>query len=171
MNKPLSCSVRSVGCRVVFLALLGLAGGWRAFAQTNPSPQILFLHLVITNQTVSLVDSNLRPGLLKPTPEADSTGLFYEQVSEAGAMLCKGSMADPSVHHLEFENPAKPGGLQRKTVQLDKVEFTLRVPFHAAARRVNFFKLPVGPPGTVQPAVTRVSLGSITLPSDKHPSQ
>jgi hypothetical protein len=171
MKKPLSCTLRSMGCRFVFLTLLCLAGGWTALAQTNPPPQILFLHLVISNQVVSLVDSNLRPGVLKPAPEADSTGLFYELVSEAGALLWNGSMADPGVRHLEFENPANPGELQRKTVQLDRPEFTLRVPFHPKARRVNFFKLSAGPPGSVQPAVTRASLGSITLPSDKYPSQ
>jgi hypothetical protein len=160
-----------MGLRVMLPVLVCLAGGWASSAQTNPPPQILFLHLVISNQIVSLVDSNLRPGVLKPAPEADSTGLFYEQVSESGATLWKGSTADPTVRHLEFEDPTKPGELQRKTVQLDKAEFMLRIPFHPTARRLNFFKLPAGPPGTVQPAVTRVSFGSITLPSDKHPSQ
>jgi hypothetical protein len=139
-------------------------------AQTNSPPQILFLHLVITNQTVSLVDSNLRTGTLKPAPEADSTGLFYELVSPADDLIWKGSTADPTLRHLEFEDPAKPGELRRTTVHLDRAEFTLRVPFQPTARRINFFKLTAGPPGTVQPAIARVSLGSITLPLDKRPS-
>ena len=161
----------SLGHRTVLLALLCLAGAWAAEAQTNQQPQILFLHLVVTNQAVSLVDSNLRPGVLKPGLEADSTSLFYELVSEAGATLWKGSMADPSVRHLEYEDPANPGKLQRKSVQLDKAEFTLRVPFHQAAQRINFFKLPSGAPGTARQEVARISLGSITLPLDKQPSQ
>jgi hypothetical protein len=160
-----------MGYRTVLLALLALAGAWVTEAQTNKQPQILFLHLVVTNQAVSLVDSNLRPGVLKPGLEADSTGLFYELVSEAGATLWKGSMADPSVRHLEYEDPANPGKLQRKSVQLDKVEFTLRMPFHQAARRINFFKLASDAPGTARQEASRTSLGSVTLPLNKQPSQ
>lgn len=161
----------SLGPRTVLLAMLCLAGAWAAVAQTNQQPQILFLHLVVKNQTVSLVDFNLRPGVLKPGLEADSTGLFYELVSEAGATLWKGSMADPSVRHLEYEDPANPGKLQRKSVQLDKAEFTLRVPFHQAARRVDFYKLATGAPGAVRQEVSRTSLGNITLPLNKQHSQ
>jgi hypothetical protein len=138
------------------MATLCLAGEWAAVAQTNQQPSILFLHLVVTNQAISLVDSNLRPGVLKPGLEADSTGLFYELVSEAGATLWKGSMADPSVRHLEYEDPANPGKLQRKSVKLDKAEFTLRVPFHQSARRINFFKLALGAPGTARQEVPRI---------------
>ena len=155
----------------VMVALFSLAGAWAVEAQTNARPQILFLHLIVTNQAVSLVDSNLRPGVLKPGLEADSTGLFFELISEAGTALWKGSMADPSVRHLEYEDPANPDRLLHKSVQLDKAEFTLRVPFHEQARRINFFKLSAGGPGAAQQAASRTSLGSITLPLNQQPSQ
>ncbi len=155
----------------MILAFLLLANARAAEAQTNTQPQILFLHLMLTNQVVSLVDSSLRPGMLKPGLEADSTGLFYELVSEAGATLWKGSMADPSVRLLEYEDPANPGKLQRKRVPLEKAEFTLRVPFHQVARRITFFKLASNGPGAAQQEVSRISLGSIALPLNKSPSQ
>jgi hypothetical protein len=157
--------------RAVILAFLLLAGARAAEAQTNPQPHILFLHLKVTNQAVSLVDSNLRPGVLKPGREADSTGLFYELVSEAGTTIWKGSMADPNLRHLEYEDPANPGKLQRKRVQLDEAEFTLRVPFHQAARRINFFKLASSAAGAASQKSSRTSLGSITLPLNQPPSQ
>ena len=162
-----------MGYRAVMLAFLFLlpAGARAAEAQTNTQPHILFLHLKATKQAVSLVDSNLRPGALKPGLEADATGLFYELVSEAGTTLWKGSMADPNVRHLEYEDSANPGILQSKTVPLDEAEMTIRVPFHPAARRINFFKLASGGPAVAQQEVSRTSLGSITLPLDKQPSR
>ena len=166
MNITHFSSFRFICRRAAILAFvfLLLAGGRTADAQTNPQPYILFLHLKVTRQAVSLVESNLRPGLLKPGLEADTTGLSYELVSEAGTALWKGSMADPNLRHLEYEDPANPGKLLRKSVQLDEAEFTLRVPFHQAARRINFFRLATGGAGAAQLAVARTSLGSITLP-------
>jgi hypothetical protein len=75
------------------------------------------------------------------------------------------------MRHLEYEDPANPGKLQHKRVQLDQAEFTIRVPFHQAARRINFFKLASGAPGAARQEVSRTSLGSITLPLNKQPSQ
>jgi hypothetical protein len=164
-------SRKSIPAFLAGLAFLVLAGARAVEAQTNPPPQILFLHLMVTNQAVSLVDSNLRPGVLKPDLEADATGLFYELVSESGATLWKGSRADPLVRHLEYEDPANPGKLLHKSVQLDSVEITIRIPFHPSARRINFFKQAPGGPRAVQQAVSQISLGSITLPLIKQTSQ
>jgi hypothetical protein len=147
------------------LVLLLLAASTPAQAQTNTTPGILFLHLKVTNQVVSLVEANLRSGVLKPGPEADGTALCCELVSEAGTPLWKGSIADPTVRHLEYEDPANPGHLQHKIVRVDEAEFTLRVPALPEARRIDFFKLPPGSAGAAGPqALPRTSWGSITLP-------
>jgi hypothetical protein len=142
-----------------------LACSRTAEAQTNTSPGILFLHLKVTNQVVTLVEANVRPGVLKPGPEGNSTALHCELVSDAGKSLWKGNVADPTVRHFEYEDPANPGKLQHRVVQMDEAEFTLRVPALPEARRIDFYKLrPDSGKEEGGQKVTRTSWGSISLP-------
>jgi hypothetical protein len=157
-----------VGAMLVVL----LAFSRAADAQTDGGPGILFLHLKVTNQVVSLVEANIRPGVLKPGPEGDSAALHCELVSDAGKSLWKGSVADPTVRHLEYEDPAHPGKLQHRVVQVDAAEFTLRVPVLPEARRVDFYKVrpDSGKDGGGQKAA-RASWGSISLPVKQPPAR
>jgi len=120
---------------------------------------------------VSLVEANLRPGVLKPQPEGDSAALCYEVVSEAGTPLWQGNLPDPTLRHLEYEDPDHPGQLLHKSVRVEEAEFTLRVPSLPAARRVDFFKVQPGPAGAVGPKLARTSWGSVTLPAAQQPSR
>jgi hypothetical protein len=148
------------------LLFLMLAGALAAEGQTNNGSGILFLHLKVTNQVVSLVEAKVRPGVLKPGPEGDSTALFCELVTEAGTPLWKGSMPDPTVRHFEYEDAANPGKLQHRVVQLDEAEFTLRVPSLPEARRVDFFKVKAGSGAEAKgQKAARTSWGSIALPA------
>jgi hypothetical protein len=146
------------------LSVLLVANSLVAEAQTTSGPGILFLHLKVTNQTVSLVEATLRPGVLKRVREADSTALFCELLAEDGTTLWKGNMPDPTLRHFEYEDPSNPGQLRRKSVQVSEAEFTLRVPSVPAARRIDFFKVPPGSPGAGLQKLSRTSWGSITLP-------
>jgi hypothetical protein len=112
----------------------------QSFAQTN-QPQILFLHLKATPENVVLVRGTVRPGVLKPAPEADSTGLFYELQSVGGAKLWSGSIADPNVVEVESEDQPHSGHLHRKAIPRAEAEVTIRVPFTAAAEKIQFYKL------------------------------
>ena len=85
------------------LFVLLVANSLVAEAQTNSGPGILFLHLKVTNQTISLVEATLRPGVLKRVREADSTALFCELLAEDGTTLWKGNMPDPTLRHFEYE--------------------------------------------------------------------
>jgi hypothetical protein len=145
------------------LVLLG-ANSLMAEAQTNSGPGILFLRLKVKNQTISLVEATLRPGVLKPGLEGDSTALFCELLAEDGTALWKGNMPDPNLRHFEYEDPSNPGQLRRKSVQVSEAEFTLRVPSVPAARRIDFFKVQPGSPGVSLQKLSRTSWGSITLP-------
>src|SRR5437016_1116683 len=99
-------------CLLVWLCAVQL------LAQTNGEPQILSLHLKIQNQTLSVIETNTRPGALKPPRDAEAAGLYYEVISSAGAALWKSTMEDPTVLHLEYEEPPHSGKLKRKTVVL-----------------------------------------------------
>jgi hypothetical protein len=146
------------------LLVLLVANSLAAEAQTNSGPGILFLHLKVKDQTISLVETTLRPGFLKRVREADSTALFCELLAEDGTTLWKGNMPDPTLRHFEYEDPSNPGQLRRKSVQVSEAEFTLRVPSMPTARRIDFFKVPPGSSGAGLQKLSRTSWGSITLP-------
>jgi hypothetical protein len=94
----------AVGC-----ALGLLAGAISLLAQSNEAPQIRFFHLRIKDQTVSLVDTTTRPGVLKPRLNNGPAGLQYELVSAAGISLWKGAVPDSALRHFEYEDPPGSG--------------------------------------------------------------
>jgi hypothetical protein len=112
-----------------------------------------------------LLDTVVRPGVLKPQINAAPVGVQYELVSEAGALLWKGTMPDPNVLHLEYDDPPGSGVLKRKTVVLPEAEFTVRVPVLPQAKRLDFYRLEAPASGaTGEKSITRKLLGSLSLP-------
>ena len=147
------------------LAFLGSLASATLAADTNATPQILFLHLKVKNQAVSLVDSVARPGVLKARPAAASESLHFELFSATGESVWKASVPDPAVRHVEHEDPPGSGNLISKTVVLDETEFTVRVPAMSNARRIDFYKLePSATNATAATTFNRKSLGSVALP-------
>lgn len=103
--------------------------------------KILFLHLRMQDDTIKLVGSNVRSGVLKQARDLDKIGrMEYEFRSSAGLLLWKGIMDDPTIRRYEFEDPMKPGQLTVKQVRLKDVEFTLRAPFKEEMHRVEFYR-------------------------------
>ena len=151
----------------VAAALTLLWGGATALAQTNDGPGILFLHLRIKGEAVSLVKSSVSSGYLKPqVVEEMPGGIYFELASTNGQTLWKGETEDPRVRHLEYEEPVHSGKLKRKALHFNEAEFTVRVPSMPAARSVAFYESASSGPGTNQASSSaRKSLGSVTLPA------
>jgi len=129
--------------------------------------KILFLRLRIQNDSITLVQSSVRPGTLKQTVGyAKIDGIEYRCQSADGLTLLSNVMSDPTVRRYEFEDPAQPGTLSVKQVKLKDVEFTLRIPFKDEMRRVEFFR--VVSPGTssLLQKSPRKFIGAIEIPSD-----
>ena len=141
---------------VAFLLMLA-----PAVPQTNDTPQILFLHLKVKGETISLQEATLVAGTLKPQREIQA-GLEYELLSKTGHSLWKGTVHDPRVRRLEYEDPPGSGVLKAKIIRSDEAEFSLRVPVVSAADHLEFHSVE---PGTnAQPFLVRKSLGRISLP-------
>lgn len=153
--------------RIAFLlalAAMGLSGGSAANAQPQSEAQIVFLHLRMKGDTLTLVKSALRPGVLKQRrPIEKPGGIYYEIVSSSGKLLWKGVAGDPSRQRLEYEDPDHPGRLKIKYVKLNEVEFTLRIPFKAGMSRLELYRLVPAETGQGQPKVLRQLLDSIPL--------
>ncbi|HTG44976.1 MAG TPA: hypothetical protein VK633_10640 [Verrucomicrobiae bacterium] len=127
--------------------------------------QILFLHLRSDTNGLQLLRATVRPGHLK---RAMQQGTFeIETIARSGTILHTNQISDPTIQRLEFEDPATPGKiLQKKIVQR---EFTLRLPYNAAAGSLRFYKKSRAISGGLQAESTRQFLGQIALPIHQEP--
>ncbi|MGE5313563.1 MAG: hypothetical protein ACM3Q4_02605 [Acidobacteriota bacterium] len=103
--------------------------------------QILFLRLRMQNDSVRLVESSLRPGMVKQVRKAPESGVIeYECLTHAGEVVFRGRMSDPSLRRYEYEDPAEPGRIAVRHVRVKDAEFTVRVPYREGLRRVDFYR-------------------------------
>ena len=155
--------VRFVGGGIALAALL--FGIPFASAQTNAAPQILFLRLRVTQADISLVDSSVRPGMVKAQPDPEAKEVQFELVSDAGEVLWQGAMDEPRTRHVEFEEPPRSGQLKRKTIRSNAAEFTVRVPALSQASSINFYSHPApSADGPSRKPAARKLLGRVPLP-------
>ena len=153
-----------IGC----LTGLGLLS-FSLFAGEKEEERILFLHLKIKDNVVSLVKASSRPGVLKKHPPKE--GLTLELVSPEGTPVWTAGVEDPGVQRFEYEDPDRPGQLLTKIVELPETEFTVRVPWKKGAQRLSVYRHERAPaaakaPGAPAQAVRR-HLGQVELPAEE----
>ena len=141
--------------------VLAVCGTSQVFAQAAP-PRIAFLHLKLDSNQVTLVSASVSPGVLKRLPEYRAA-IDLELATSAGLVLWSNSVPDPSLRHLEYEDPEHPGEIINKVVQLTNTEFTVRVPVLPDAHHVNFF--------LSQPAFGTNVTGARSLAANTPPTQ
>jgi len=151
---------------IVVAALALRVASAPAQSQTNTIPQIFFLHLRLTQKDITLVESSVRPGVVKFQPNPETKEIQFELVSASGKVLWTGATDDPRNRHVEFEDPPRSGRLKRKTAPLNEAEFMIRVPVVAGAQRIDFYTS-VSPSAEGKPdkPSSRKLIGSTALPS------
>jgi hypothetical protein len=106
-------------------------------SETN---QILFLHVKLKDGVVTLVDSKIRPGVLKPHRDGGpKKALRFSAEDSAGAELWSGSMEDPTVKRLETSDE-NTGELTVHPVDQAEAEFTVRMPAVAKMHHISFYR-------------------------------
>ena len=134
-----------------------------ATAQTNETSKIVFLRLQLKGQSVSLIETTVRPGYLKTRRNLDlPDGIHFELSDRAGHPLWHGAIEDPRVRAVEYEDPPRSGKLKRKEFRLSEAGFTVRVPMLADAKRIEFYTLERADSGKDE---RRKSLGKLPLPT------
>jgi hypothetical protein len=147
---------------VIFV--MSLLGASQAKAQSLRTAQIVFLHCKMKNDTLTLVKSNIRPGVVKQKRGSEIRGkISYAMLSSAGKLLWRGAMEDPLLQRFEHADPANPGQIKIKYVKLNEADFTLRLPFEPEAHRIEFYRLE-SPAERDRRKISRRPIGSITLP-------
>jgi hypothetical protein len=125
---------------VAMIASLLCSSNLLMAAVTNETPQILFLHLRMKENAVSLVGCSTGAGVVKPQPNLEARELQYELLSASGEVVWKGGLNDASLNSIEYEDPPRSGRLKRKAIRANDVEFTVRVPLISSAERLEFFR-------------------------------
>ncbi len=149
---------------LIVMMAMALPGSDAAKAQPQSDAQIVFLHLRMKDDTLTLVKSASRPGIVKQRRLVEKPGgIYYELVSSSGKPLWQGVTADPLQQRLEYEDPDHPGQLKIKYVKLNEIEFTLRLPFKPEMRRLELYRLAPAAPNSGRPKVARKLIGSIPL--------
>jgi hypothetical protein len=157
-----------------WLSLLGLLAGLLAAAMTVPAQaedtseaKIVFVRLHMTENGVSLVGTTTVPGVLKERRAQYSCGdVQYEVASKDGSILSSGSMDNPLVKRLEYEDPDHPGQLKRKTVQLTEADFVIRLRYNHQADHLSLYKAEK-PSGGMPRTASRRLIGTVVLGQDE----
>lgn len=106
-------------------------------SETN---QILFLHVKLKDGVLTLVDSKIRPGVLKPHRDGGpKKALRFSAEDSEGAELWSGSMEDPTVKRLEA-GEENTGELTPHPIEQAEAEFTVRVPALAKMHHISFYR-------------------------------
>jgi len=125
---------------------------------------IVFLHLRLKDNTISLLESNVRPGTLKESRAVNNDiGISLEVLSENGSPIFVNTVNDPSIQHYEYEDPNSSQRLIKKEVIQNDVEFFLRVPYFKDMRRIRFYRTTLLPAQTKSQRLNRLLLGTIEL--------
>lgn len=151
-------------CTALLLVLL--ASSWAAFAaegQTNDGPGILFLNLKVeADRSVKLLSSVARPGVLKPSANADIfSGLHYDLLNKDGKSLWHAAIPDPTYRVLEHGDGSASRKLVQSRVELPNAEFMVRVPVLTNAVRVVFYRWSQT---ATNESLEKVHLGEVLLP-------
>jgi hypothetical protein len=156
-----------MGLRIPKLMLLTIVAVGLIFLESSllqAQHKILFLRLHMQNDSISLVRSSIRSGVLKNMKSsAKASGIEYQCRSSAGQLVLDGVIDDPSFRRYEFDEPLQPGKLKVKQVKLKDVLFTLRIPLKEGMHHLEFFRVSL--PG-VSPRLQkaeRMSLGTVVI--------
>ena len=138
------------------------------FARDQEGEKILFLHLRMKGDVISLLKATTRPGLLK-TPHHQKGELALDLISADGTAVSTTLMEDPRIQRFEYEDPENPGQLKTKVVLLPETEFMVRLPYKKAAKRLAIFRheSASGDAPGHPPKSARRDLGQIDLPADE----
>lgn len=125
---------------------------------------IVFLHLRLKNNTITLLESKIQPGTLKEDRMTKSnTGISIEVESDIGSIIFTKTINDPSVQHYEFEDPNFPGRLISKEIVQNDVDFFVRIPYKKNVHRVHFYRTFILPSSSRTKQLNKVIIGTIPL--------
>ncbi len=124
-----------------FLLLLMFCSGPLQAGESDDTG-IIFLQLHIDKDSISLIKSVVVPGVIKQ-PRAGSSyrDIYYEVESKTGSVIASGTVDNPLIRRVEYEDPDNPGALKTKVMEMSEADFVLRLNYSDDIEAVSFFKV------------------------------
>jgi hypothetical protein len=147
----------------VILSVLLVPGMATLRAESAPADSILFLKFRLVDGRLTAAGVTVVPGTCKQprivTPVQDH---FYFSVQNGkGAMLFEGVIPDPARTRYEYVD--EEGRLQSTMLVSDSVDFYVRIPYRADARRAEFSRITGVAMHAGGPAKTLLPLGAVDI--------
>lgn len=125
---------------------------------------IVFLHLRLKNNAITLLESKTHPGTLKEDRMTNSnSGISIEVVSNIGSIIFTNTVHDPSIQHYEFEDPNLAGRMISKEIVQNDVEFFVRIPYKKNAHQVRFYRTFILPSSLETDQMNKILIGTAPL--------
>lgn len=138
------------------------------FPQGKQDSKIVFLHLRMRDGVITLVNTKIRPGYLKPQLTSGVKGdILYDVSDISGTSLWQGVSNNPSRRRYEYEDPDNPGKILSKIIDQNDVEFTIRIPYNPGIKTVSFFSLNESVESLKIKRPSSILIGKIELQLDK----
>lgn len=130
------------------------------------SERIIFLNLKMVKGQVFLKNVKIVPGKLKRKKRNQflQDNLYYTVLSTSEKKLYQNGFVNPTI--LFYESDDKNGMFSAKKVELDSVNFSVKLPYDAQIHKVNFYKTRDGMNPKNELKKQAIEIGSIVVKMD-----
>jgi hypothetical protein len=137
------------------------------YPQRKHDSKIVFLQLRMKEGQITLVNTTIRPGYLKPQRTTGAKGdILYDLTNMSGVSLWQGVRDNPSRRRLEYEDPDNPGKILSKIINQNNVDFTVRIPYNPDIKSISFYSLQESVPSLKVKRPSSIPIGEIELRLD-----
>ncbi len=138
------------------------------FPQGKQDSKIVFLHLRMKDGVITLVNTAIRSGYLKPQRISGAKGdILYDASNISNNTLWQGVIDNPSRRRLEYQDPDNPGKILSKIIDQNDVDFTIRIPYDPGIKTISFYSLNESVESLKVKQPSSVPIGKIELQLEK----
>jgi hypothetical protein len=125
--------------------------------------RIAFVHIRVESGELVLERIKVVEGSLK-TPRRlnlSDDRIYFEVLDKVGKKLFEGTIPDPSTRRYEYAD--EDGTLHSKTVEVESVFISIRIPYNPSAKTVKFYRIEEAGGGRAKLVKAPEAFGSVTL--------
>jgi hypothetical protein len=93
-----------------------------------------------SDETITLKESMVVPGVLKRRMEVGHGAILYEVTGNNGDTLVRGELNSPLVQHFDYQDPDHPSVLKGGVIMDTTAEFIVRIPYQGSPADISFIK-------------------------------
>lgn len=111
----------------------------RSVLPQNDDAEIAFLDIVMTDSSIAIVDTAIRPGVLREYHWFKKEGILYVVFSAQGDTLWKGMLDNPLIRRYEYLDDQEQ--FRRMHEHVNRADFTIRIPHSDDVDHIRFYNV------------------------------